>query len=462
MSITVHIAYVLWMLTGLTCFYNLAPRKAVLITVISGSLFLPNVGYNIYALHNKETMMSAGVLICSLIFHGQIWSQLRLRLVDLPMLVWCYVSPFASSMSMSLGTYDALSAIVYNLLVWGVPYLLGRLYFGSVTGLRELGIGLLVAGLVYLPFCLWEIRMSPHLHQQLYGFRQHDFAQHFRFGGWRPMVFKQHGLAVSLLMGAATLQAIWLWRSRGLKQLWGVPIGLIALALLATTVMCKSVNGVVLVLLGTAVFFINKYLKIALPILFLVAAPPLYMYLRSTGDFSGAALISFGEAINEDKGGSVRFRITNENILIEKALERRILGWSRWGGNRVTDKSGKDISTTDGFWIITLGTSGIFGLAAVTAFLLLPVLVLLRRCPVRYWAHPKIAPAGVLAVVVALYMIDNLLNSMYDPIFAVAVGALTGLTRQSVVRALKSSLAGVPRTARPPALVPQVVARAPS
>jgi hypothetical protein len=318
----------------------------------------------------------------------------------------------------------------------------------------------MIAGLVYLPFCLWEIRMSPQLHRQVYGFRQHTFTQTYRFGGWRPMVFKQHGLAVSLFMGAASLQAIWLWRSRGLKHLFGVPMGLIAGAMSATTVLCKSVNGIILMVIGTAVFFLNKYLKIALPVLSLVAAPPLYMYLRSTGSFSGAELISFGESINEDRGQSVRYRIINENILIEKALERRILGWARWGGNRVYDKSGRDISTTDGFWIITLGTNGVLGLTAVTALLLLPVLVLLRRCSVRYWVHPKIAPAGALAVVLALYMIDNLLNSMYDPIFPLAAGALAGLTQRSVQMALQSSLPRV-RIARP--LVPQVVGnRAPS
>ena len=93
---------------------------------------------------------------------------------------------------------------------WGIPYFLGRIYFNDLQGLRELSVAIFIGGLIYVPFCLYEIRFSPQLHRLLYGYHQHDFSQTFRFGGYRPMVFMQHGLMVGMWMGMATLAGIWL------------------------------------------------------------------------------------------------------------------------------------------------------------------------------------------------------------------------------------------------------------
>ena len=83
-----------------------------------------------------------------------------------------------------------------------------------------------------------------------------------------------------------------------------------------------------------------------------------------------------------------------EDMLIDKALERPALGWGRFGGSRVLDDSGKDITVTDGLWIILLGITGYAGLATLGIGMLLPVVFLLRRYPARYWADPRFAACG--------------------------------------------------------------------
>ena len=90
---------------------------------------------------------------------------------------------------------------------------MGRAYFGDFKGLRELATVLFIGGLIYIPLCLYEIRMSPQLHNTIYGFYQHDFVQTMRAGGWRPTVFLQHGLAVGLFMSVTSLIGAWLWYS---------------------------------------------------------------------------------------------------------------------------------------------------------------------------------------------------------------------------------------------------------
>src|SRR5260370_35089316 len=117
------------------------------------------------------------------------------------------------------------------------------------------------------------------------------------------------------------------------------------------------------------------------------------MYVRASSTFSGQPLVTATQAaVNDDRAASVRFRIANENLLIQKALEKKLLGWARWGRSRGY-KLGKDVTITDGLWIIVFGTSGLLGLISLNAMLVLPGIVLWRPCPRRYWRHLTYGPA---------------------------------------------------------------------
>ena len=69
-----------------------------------------------------------------------------------------------------------------------------------------------------MPLCLYEIRMSPQLHYLVYGFYPSFFGMSVRFGGYRPTVFLQHGLAVGMWMTSASLVGVWLWYSRASRR----------------------------------------------------------------------------------------------------------------------------------------------------------------------------------------------------------------------------------------------------
>ena len=91
-----------------------------------------------------------------------------------------------SSLVNGFGLYFALSASVGHFIKLGLPYLIGRLYYCDEGGQRELAIGILIGSLIYVPLCLYEIRMSPSLHLNLYGYFHTDFAATRRGGGFRP------------------------------------------------------------------------------------------------------------------------------------------------------------------------------------------------------------------------------------------------------------------------------------
>ena len=83
-------------------------------------------------------------------------------------MIWC-LCPIASSLSNELGLYDGLSMSLVQIVRWGLPYSIGRLYFGDQEGLRELTIGIVIGGLLCVLPCIYEFRMSPRLQVQVYG-----------------------------------------------------------------------------------------------------------------------------------------------------------------------------------------------------------------------------------------------------------------------------------------------------
>lgn len=55
---------------------------------------------------------------------------------------------------------------------------------------------LALACLAYSLLALWEVRMSPRLNREIYGFFGHSWSQHVRYGGYRPILFLNHGIWV--------------------------------------------------------------------------------------------------------------------------------------------------------------------------------------------------------------------------------------------------------------------------
>ena len=445
MTLLVPIIMLGWIPIVLALFVVLPPRRAVISAFLLAWLFLPVYSYEFGGLpdYTKMSATCVGVFIGVLFFDTQRIIFLKFQWLDIPMLLWC-LCPIVSSLSNDLGIYDGLSTSLSSIITWGLPYIVGRMYFNTLNGLRELAIGIFIGGLIYVPFCLFEIRMSPQLHHMVYGFHQHDFAQTIRFGGYRPTVFMQHGLAVSLWMTIAFLVGIWLKLTGVLDKLWIFPIESLLLVLLITTVLCKSGMAFVLLIVGLIAFITLKCFRSPLIIAGLLISAPTYIIVRSADIWAGAGLVQFiRRYVNEERAGSLQFRIDNEEILKRKALQRPMFGWGGWGRSRVYDENGRDISVTDSLWIIVLGKNGVFGLICLTVTLLLPVVVLWRNYPPRMWAYSAVAPAAALAVMINLYLLDNLLNNMVNPIFLLAVGGLIGLVKQrfqSLQRADKTEI----------------------
>ena len=437
MWLTNHIALIGWIIVSVRLFSSLPPRRAVILTVMGAFLFLPmsTIPMPLPFLpdFSKRAVIAYGIILGELFYGQKIQNPLQLTAYDIPMLLFCFVAPMLSSLSNGLGLYNGAASIIDNFFTYGVLYWAGRRYFGSPSSLRALTTAMVVGGLVCVPLVLWEVRMSPQLHTNIYGFFQHSFAQHFRRGGFRPILFMSHGLMVALWMSVTTTLSFWLWQSQSIAKFWKVPAGFAFFALAGSTVLCKSAAALAFMLLGIFSFFIYKRQYSLKLLKWLILLIPLYIYMRLSDVVTPPAIESVaGQFFSEERVASLMVRIMQEDLFGQRAALRPLFGWG-WMGRAwpVDPETGERlIQMVDSFWIIIFGTLGFFGL--VTVYLALglgPLSVLVGMVKPLKLAALKESPfavdAVVLSIVVAIFLLDTLQNGMVAPIYILCAGALT-------------------------------------
>jgi hypothetical protein len=454
----VRIVLYTWPLVVLVLFRFLTPQRAVIAAVVLGTLLLPEVQLTkvspeapdastmvvLILKFTKPNTICFAALLGAILFDRKRLLSFRPRWFDVPMLAWC-VCPFVSDLGVGVSLYDSFAAMRDQTLMWGVPYILGRVYCSNPAGLCDLAMGFVLGGLLYVPFCLWESRFFPNFHKGLYGFFPGDPNEVIRWGGYRPVVFQSHGLMTALWMAAVAVTAVWLWWTgtvtsiswwRGRRPLaarWAV------LALLLTAAWMRSTGALALGGLGLGGLFQLRWLRWPILLVVLLALSPAYIAGRTSGVWTGQAVLRllFGTDVKDedeladfkDREASLKFRLLNEDRLIPYALQRPAFGWGDTGLARKVPKMKKseDDITTDGLWIITLSCYGLAGLTALWTAMLLPAARFLCGYPSRLWSQPILAPAAAGAVVLIVFMIDCLSNAMYNPIYVLLAGGVSGM-----------------------------------
>jgi hypothetical protein len=303
---------------------------------------------------------------------------------------------------------------------------LGMACFRSEKDLDSCITMLAGAGLVYAVPILWEARMSPQLHRWIYGYAAFDdFIQSVRWGGYRPQVFMTHGLMTSLFMlgpatvsMAATRLRMRVWKTTGRVAAWVTTIAV---------VICKS-TGVwfyALLALPLARWGSVKTMTRVATVIILISL--LYPWLRATERIPLDTLVDYAGQIDAERQQSLKFRFDNEEMLLARAMERPWFGWGSYGRNRVYNEYGRDISTTDGGWVLALGSGGLIGYLASFGLPVLSVLTVARRT--KKVRDPRTAlKIAVLNMYLAVFWFDMLPNAPYVLLTQFLGGALCSIT----------------------------------
>ena len=436
-----YVALILTLPATLVAFALMKPTRALLFILLGGLLFLPEkLAFDAPLIPplDKHAILAMCLMIGVLIFGGSSVRRAQPgRGIDLLLILAVLIVPVGRVLTngdaltygplriAGLSASDILSLMLNQLLGPTIIFFLGRALFRNPDEARDLLRALAIAGLVYLPFCLVELRFSPQFHVWVYGFRQHAFNQSIRGDSYRPMVFMAHGLALAMLYVAAVISAITLSRMRVtlFKRFSASKAALVLTGLLA---ILNSAGALIYGLISVPLLLLRPktVLRVAC---FLACIVAVYPVLRATDIFPSKALVDVAARFSHQRASSLRFRFENEDVLLKKALERPLFGWGWHGRNRVYDREGSDQTVTDGAWIVTLGYEGVVGLSFQLALLLIPVFLAMARVNrVDRADQPLLASA---ALICALYSLDLLPNGMFNDLPMFFSGALTGLSQ---------------------------------
>jgi len=445
-------ALIIWPLAALILFSVLRLNRAILWTLMAGQLLLPAGAYIKFEgipQFDKVSIPNLCLLVCCLFFSGR-WTKIFSGSLAAGILVMIYlVGPIVTSYNNGdnivlgdvvipgVGTYDGASAAASAFIAL-IPFFVGREFLRTAAGQREIFYVLIVAGLFYSLPLLFEMRFSPQLQIWIYGFASAEWYQSVRDGGFRPVVFMGHGLLAAIFALSSAVAAATFWRAR--IAVHSIPPVHFAAYLSGILFLCRSAGAAVYgVLLVPLVCLARPKLQMLVAVGLAIVAVS-YPLLRSQDLFPTNALVSAAESISTERAASLKYRFDNEDMLLARAFERPALGWGRYGRSRVYDSEGRDMSVTDGRWIITFGEAGLLGFVA--EFGLLSLGIFRAASAFRRIDSPvdKLFLSS-LSLIVAVSLLDLLPNSGLVPWTWLIAGALLGradaLLAQSKARGTK-------------------------
>jgi hypothetical protein len=435
-----YFALLAWTLVALFLYRTQPVAKATILTILSGYLLLPEVAIKltmIPALDKNSIPAICALMGCSLLSDRR-RARYSFGAVDIVAIVYVTSPLLTSALNndpVAIGStvipgvdyYDGISTILGQALFF-LPFFIGRFYLRTPSDNENTLRLLATSGLLYSLPMLFEIRMSPQLSSWIYGYFPSSFSTEGRYGGFRPVVFMRNGLVLAFFMMTSLLASISIWRSRvSGKQTLSFAASSAYLAIIL--VLCKSLGSLVYgAVAGPLIGWIRPRLIVRIATL-LVSISLIYPLLRIEQIFPDRWLVSIAQMLSEERANSLLTRFGQEEELLERSSQRPIFGWGRFGRSRVYDETGKDVSLTDGQWIITLGQFGIVGFLAQFGLFVLPVFRAARS--LKFAASPQHALfLSTLSLIVALGLVEQLPNSSLSAWNWLLAGSLLGTAEQ--------------------------------
>lgn len=314
-----------------------------------------------------------------------------------------------------------------------LPFAIGQRVFRTNRDLRDLFAVVTACMLIYAPLCLIEMRLSPQISTWVYGYFPHSFRQVMRGAGYRPVVFMDHGLSVAMFLFSGLCAALALHKARIAQQPSSRTRALVTGAIL---LLGRSLASIIYSAIALAMNFGVSQRWRARIVGLIGALVIAYPAMRAYDLLPTEEILDLFGQVSAERSASLMTRFSNEDTLLARAMQRPLFGWGGWGRSRIYHWWGelgdawadyRDVSISDGTWIIWLGASGIVGFAASYSLLVIP---LFRYARSRSRMRPSSeALVGGLAVMVALFAVDLIPNAQWDYLPIVYAGALLTLSR---------------------------------
>lgn len=434
-----------WPVVTMMLFILLPAHRALMWSVLGAYLILPvNTSFEIPGVPSldKTTVSNLSILLCCFLFVREKWMSALSQPGLMALAATFILSPFftaffnpepliyADRFIPAMSMYDAFAQAAVNGITL-IPFIVAFGLINSDQRRWQVIAILVTAALAYSVLMLIEVRLSPQLHRLVYGFFPHSFGQQMRGGGFRAVVFLGHGLLVAIFCAMAVTAAVARWReARGRQR---TRASVIAVYLGVLLVLCKSVGAIILAAIFVPVVAFLRAKRVAVISAVACAMMLLYPAIRSAGLVPTVTISELTGSFSSDRQGSLGVRLINEDQLLQRAAEKPIFGWGSWGRNRIyAADDGRDLSVTDGGWIITLGTWGWVGYLAAFGLLTYGSIRLIVR---RRVLRAITLSGAALCVFQAINLLDSIPNSSIKPISWAIAGSIAALAGSRVSQA---------------------------
>jgi len=322
-----------------------------------------------------------------------------------------------------LGFKDGASSWVAKFFETYIPFVIGYSILNTDDAHKKFVRVIAVSGLLYSLLMLYEVRMSPQLHSDIYGFFPHEWKQQKRGGGFRPVVFLGHGLEVAFHF---TIVVVCLYAS--IKENsrvfngWGKALLVYSVIVL---VLCKTMSALIYCIVYFCIMFTLKNRGVLTFSYSMVLLLLLYPLIRSGVPLD--SILEFFQGVNPERAESLLFRFENEELLLAHAQESPVFGWGGWGRNLVFDYiSGVKLTIPDGSWIVVLGLFGWCGYLGHFGLLVSPIHAIRKRAKAKKSQVEPGHSTYALIFVVGIVALDQVPNSSMGQLFILIAGALMG------------------------------------
>jgi hypothetical protein len=448
-NLLAYTAILAWPIVALILFHKRPLAEAIAWTFLGALLFLPSraeIKIPLVPAIDKDSIASASSLLGCVLFAPRVkrWSAIA-GLAALLASIYV-VSPVLTSLLNNdpvvagsrviagVDYYDGVSALLSQTIHF-LPFFVGLIFLRKSEDVETILRTLVLGGLVYSVPMLFEIRMSPQLSAWIYGYFPSSFPVEMRYGGFRPVVFMINGLTAAFFLSTAVIASVSLWRTK--TSVLRLPPAGVSAYLGIVLVFCKSAGALVYaVFAGLAVRWLSVKVQVRAAVILATLAIS-YPVLRVVDLVPAQRLLELATTFSEERAQSLGVRFDQEEQLLARAYDRFWFGWGRYGRNRVYDDSGKDVSITDGQWILTLGQFGMVGFIAQFGLLTIPVFFAARN--LRFVSSTREqSRLAALSLIVALVAIEQLPNASISPWTWLLAGLLYGRARAIRLESLRS------------------------
>lgn len=443
MMVSIASIYLVFAVIGIVLFRWIEPARAVAIVYVGGLIFLPvgvypppHAGPFPYwiigaALPSDMVLVKAWVaplaaLLGGLVFAARWWRSYRFHPLDLAMLGWC-LWPLAQGQFLASPAPSPLVASACLGGVWGVPWLLGRIYLAREEDRTEFLRVLSWLTVPLLPVAILEGVTGTSVYQWTVG--PHPFVADGaeRYLGWRPIAWFEHGNQYGIWVACAAIGALGVthggWAHRR-QENWRIAV----ILLFAMAVAAQSVGAIALMLLALGFLASGKVRSLGRRLALPLACGALVLgavYVSGMIPAKRIAQSAIGhgaiEAMRAAGRGSLPWRISQDQKSVQVIKHDLIGGTGQWDWWR-------SLKTRPwGLAMLIVGQFGLIGLALAMTALLGPV--------ARFAFNRSTASRSVLvtSVVVVMMVFDGLLNAfLFLPAIAMA-GALVTAPRSAQV-----------------------------